>query len=72
MPVTRTRPSLFTPIAGPLLGCMGATVQSILGEQKAQVMLYGLEKAIQDENDEQLRILNDLKIDAGIDTEEDK
>ncbi len=33
-----------------------------LGEEKTQIMLYAFEKAIQDENDEQLRILNELGI----------
>ena len=61
----------MTMVGGPILGRMGAVSQTILGEEKTQVMLYGLEKAIQEENDEQLRILNDLKTDSGEDTEAD-
>ena len=59
MPEYRTRPSLLTPAAG-LLSCINYTVTSVLGDKKAEIMLYGAEKAIQDENDEQLRTINRL------------
>ncbi|CDW88653.1 ubiquinone biosynthesis protein coq7 homolog [Stylonychia lemnae] len=61
MPYARTRPSILIPTAK-VFGILSATASALLGTEKTNVLLYSIEKGIQDENDEQLRILNEQDI----------
>ena len=55
----RVRPSLLA-VAGPsLLSFVTCTSKVVLGEDRAKLAVSGLEKGMQDEHDEQLRVLND-------------
>ena len=54
---------MLTPAAAFVLPCLTTTTTMLLGAAKTDVMLYAFNKAIQDENDEQLRIMNERKID---------
>jgi len=55
----RVRPSLLT-VAGPsLLSFATCTSKMVFGEEKTKLAVNGLEKGMQDEVDEQLRVLND-------------
>ncbi len=73
MPDRRTRPSALTPFGG-LLSLATAATSMVLGKDYSNILLYSTEKAImvckiifqiklmQDEIDEQLRILNERGI----------
>lgn len=57
----RVRPSLFG-FAPTFLAAAAGTCGALMGEQSAKVVVSGLEKGMQDEHDEQLRVLNDREL----------
>ncbi|TNV76019.1 hypothetical protein FGO68_gene5374 [Halteria grandinella] len=61
MPDRRVRPSLLTPV-GDALGLAQSAATLLLGKQYANIVFQAAEKGIQDEIDEQLRILNERGI----------
>lgn len=61
MPDHRARPSLLLPL-GSLFTTLAAGSTLLLGKERSELLLYSLEKGLQDENDEQLRILNEQSI----------
>ena len=52
------RPTTLTPLSY-ALGYAAAASSYLLPENAKELIVYSMDKAIQDENDEQLRILND-------------
>ena len=61
MPKERARPSLLEPtnfVLRTLVSCSS----TFMGKEKTDVMIGGIEKGIQDDIDEQLRMLNDKQI----------
>ena len=60
----RVRPSLLSVLGTPaIFSCISSINTQILGEEKAKLVLAGIEKGVQNENDEQIRILNEKNID---------
>lgn len=58
----RVRPSLLA-VAGPsILSIVTASCKVVLGEERAKLAVSGLEKGMQSEHDEQLRLLNDRNL----------
>lgn len=60
----RVRPSLIAGLAPTMLATAALGFRLTLGEETTHALLRGLEKGMQDEHDEQLRLLNekDLKM----------
>ena len=61
MPEERARPSILTP-AGSILGHVVSSSSVVLGQEKTDLLLGAIEKGIQNDMDEQLRILNENEI----------
>jgi demethoxyubiquinone hydroxylase (CLK1/Coq7/Cat5 family) len=62
LPDNRTRPSLLSPLAG--LASLGFGIgAAILGPEKSMSLLTSMETALQEEQDEMLRILNEHQVD---------
>ena len=61
MPEERARPSLLAP-AGSLLGNIVSGSSIILGQEKTDLLVGAIEKGIQHDVDEQLRILNENEV----------
>ena len=61
MPEERARPSLLTP-AGSILGNIVSGSSIILGQDKTDLLVGAIEKGIQHDVDEQLRILNENEV----------
>ena len=62
MPEERSRPSLMGPAAGPLL-CVAVQAFDSVGTKKDRdILISAVEKGVQNEMDEQLRILNEKEI----------
>ena len=60
----RVRPSLLSVLGGPaIFSCISQINTSVLGEEKAKMVMAGIEKGVQNENDEQIRIFNERNID---------
>lgn len=62
MPEERVRPSLLEPTAAQLLGCLVSTVGTVGQPGDVDVIISAIEKGVQEEMDEQLRILNEKSI----------
>ena len=60
MTQSNVRPSLVGALGAPtIFQCVSVINTTLFGEEKAKRVLSGIEKGIQNENDEQLRILNE-------------
>ena len=60
----RVRPSLLSIMGAPsIFSCISAVNTQLLGEEKAKMVLAAIEKGVQNENDEQIRIFNERNID---------
>ena len=62
MPEERARPSLIEPASGPFLSLLVQALEIVGRPGDRDVLIRAVEKGIQDEMDEQLRILNDKGI----------
>ena len=62
MPEERARPSLLTP-TGSILANVVAGSSIVLGQEKTDLLVGAIEKGIQHDVDEQLRILNENEVD---------
>ena len=58
----RARPSLLGPASGPVLGLLFCACDLVGREGDRETMVAAIEKGLQDEMDEQLRILNEKDI----------
>ena len=64
METDRVRPSVLSVMGAPaIFSCISSINTKILGEEKAKMVLAGIEKGVQNENDEQIRIFNEKNID---------
>ena len=61
LPEKRVRPSLLTPF-GKEFSLIATASTMVLGRENAKYILCGMEKAIQEENDDQLRMFNDSEV----------
>ena len=62
MPEERARPSFVEPAAGPILSCMVNLLDVTGRKNERDIFISAVEKGVQDEMDEQLRVLNDKGI----------
>lgn len=62
MPEERVRPSLLEPTATQILGCLVSSAGTIGKPEDIDVIISAIEKGVQEEMDEQLRILNEKSI----------
>ena len=62
MPEERVRPSLLDFTTGPALSIISQLCESIGSEKEKNMLIRAVEQSLQDEMDEQLRILNEKGI----------
>ena len=59
----RARPSLLADLAPCAMSLINSINSVVLGEEMTKKIQAGIERGIQIENDEQIRILNEIKVD---------